>query len=55
MRLTAVFCFNCVCGRYIESESRVGQCPHCHREFVLDWGKPDTVDPPPEARRAAKR
>jgi hypothetical protein len=45
MRLTALFCFECVCGRHVETPSGVGQCPHCHREFVLDWGKLESTLP----------
>lgn len=34
-----VFCFECICGKHIETETRTLECPSCHRLLVIEWGK----------------
>lgn len=46
MLLTSVFSFECICGRQIETEVRSCECPSCHRQLVIEWGKQD-VEPQP--------
>lgn len=38
MRTTSVFCAECICGSYFETEQPEYQCPHCNRLIVLAWG-----------------
>ena len=44
MRVTSVFCFQCLCGRYIETEARMLECPSCHRQLVIEWGRKEEKD-----------
>ena len=37
MRHSSVYCVECVCGHYIESESKILECPVCHRGVVMEW------------------
>ena len=39
MRVTSLFCFECLCGRDIETEARTLECPSCHRALVIEWGR----------------
>jgi DNA-directed RNA polymerase subunit RPC12/RpoP len=41
MRTTSVFCAECLCGRYFESEHREYTCPNCKRIIILAWGTTD--------------
>ncbi len=38
MRTTSVFCAECLCGRYFESEHREYTCPKCKQIILLAWG-----------------
>lgn len=50
MRLESTFCFECLCGRRIETEARALKCPSCGRELVIEWGREDKTDSePPES------
>jgi Zn finger protein HypA/HybF involved in hydrogenase expression len=33
----SIYCFTCLCGREISSESTQTECPWCHREIRLVW------------------
>ena len=44
MRLKCVFCFECLCGRHIETEVRTLNCPSCGRELVIEWGREEKTD-----------
>ena len=44
MRLKPVFCFECLCGRHIETEARTLRCPSCQRELVIEWGREEKTD-----------
>lgn len=44
MRLKSVFCFECLCGRHIETEARTLKCPSCGRELVIEWGRDEKTD-----------
>jgi len=48
VRLKSVFCFDCLCGRHIETETRTLTCPSCHRELVVEWGREEERDSEPE-------
>lgn len=49
-RPRAIYCFTCLCGKDLESESTQTECPWCHREIRLIW--PAETDPrkPVEAK-----
>jgi hypothetical protein len=38
MRMTSVFCTECVCGFRIETPEREFMCPRCKRLIVFEWG-----------------
>jgi hypothetical protein len=42
MRPVSVYCFECLCGRPLESEITVLVCPNCQREITLEWPVRDT-------------
>ena len=44
MRVTSVFCFECLCGRHIETEARTLECPSCRRQLVIEWGRKEEKD-----------
>jgi hypothetical protein len=44
MRLKCVFCFECLCGRHIETEVCTLNCPSCGRELVIEWGREEKTD-----------
>lgn len=44
MRLKSVFCFECLCGRHIETEVRTLNCPSCGRELGIEWGREEKTD-----------
>jgi hypothetical protein len=52
MPTRSVFCAECVCGRYFETEAREFVCPNCKRVIVLEWGLAD--EEPPEPNREAE-
>jgi Zn finger protein HypA/HybF involved in hydrogenase expression len=33
----SIYCFVCLCGREIQSESTQTACPWCHRQIRLIW------------------
>lgn len=35
MRFTCVYCAECLCGRYFETETAEYRCPICHRIIVF--------------------
>ena len=35
MRLTSLYCSECLCGRYFETELTEYSCPNCQRIIVL--------------------
>jgi Zn finger protein HypA/HybF involved in hydrogenase expression len=37
MRQTSVYCIECLCGRYIETESAELDCPTCGRKLRIEW------------------
>lgn len=37
-RTKGVFCFQCErCQNEVETETLVGECPHCHTKYELKW------------------
>lgn len=42
--------FNCICGRDVKTEHKVGACPHCARRYDLRWPN----DAPPAAAEQAE-
>ncbi len=40
MRMTSVFCAECVCGSHFETPERQFTCLKCGRVIVLEWGFP---------------
>ena len=44
MRLKSVFCFECLCGRHIETEVRTLNCTSCVRELVIEWGREEKAE-----------
>jgi hypothetical protein len=36
-RPRSIYCFVCLCGREITSETTETECPWCHREIRLVW------------------
>jgi hypothetical protein len=57
MRLTSVYCVECLCGRHVESETHILTCPGCQRLIVIEWPatdeaehqKPETIQTPTAA------
>lgn len=37
MALKSLYCVECICGHYIESETNILICPGCQRQVVIDW------------------
>ncbi len=37
MALKSLYCVECICGHYIESETNTLICPGCERLVVIDW------------------
>jgi hypothetical protein len=37
MHLKSVYCVECICGYYIESETNTLTCPGCQRLVVIEW------------------
>lgn len=37
MALKSLYCVECICGYYIESETNTLICPGCQRPVVIDW------------------
>jgi hypothetical protein len=37
MALKSLYCVECICGHYIESETNTLICPGCRRMVVIDW------------------
>ena len=37
MRQTSVYCIECLCGRYIETEYVELDCRTCGRELRIEW------------------
>ena len=37
MALKSLYCVECICGHYIESETDTLICPGCQRLVVIDW------------------
>ncbi len=60
MRMTSVFCTECVCGFHIETPERQFICPKCKRLIVFEWGvagfeheQPEACDEGPEPETVA--
>jgi hypothetical protein len=50
-RPRAIYCFECLCGKQLESESTQTECPWCHREIRLVWpAESDPVKPVAELK-----
>lgn len=56
MRLTSLYCAECLCGRYFESEKTEYTCPACGRIIVFRSDENPATDMPsacqPEAETA---
>jgi Zn finger protein HypA/HybF involved in hydrogenase expression len=37
MQSKSVYCFECICGQHIESETKELTCPRCHRLIEIQW------------------
>jgi len=37
MQVTSVYCFECICGQHIESETKTLSCPRCRRLIEIQW------------------
>ncbi len=37
MHKTSVYCIECLCERYIETESEEIDCPGCGRKLRIEW------------------
>ena len=37
MALKSLYCVECICGYYIESETNTLICPGCQRLVVIEW------------------
>lgn len=46
MRQTSVYCIECLCGQYIETESVELDCPTCRRKLRIEWGAEVKVTAP---------
>ena len=45
MALKSLYCVECICGYYIESETNTLICPGCQRLVVIEWpGKEDQTE-----------
>ena len=44
MALKSLYCVECICGYYIESETNTLICPGCRRLVVIDWHNRERVD-----------
>ena len=44
MALKSLYCVECICGHYIESETNTLMCPSCQRLVVIDWHNRERVD-----------
>lgn len=44
MALKSLYCVECICGYYIESETNTLICPGCQRLVVIDWHNRDPDD-----------
>jgi hypothetical protein len=44
MALKSLYCVECVCGHYIESETNTLICPGCQRLVLIDWQDREPVD-----------
>jgi hypothetical protein len=42
--LKSLYCAECICGHYIESETNTLICPGCQRLVVIDWHNRERVD-----------
>lgn len=45
MRLTSLYCAECLCGRYFETELTEYTCPNCRRILVLGRKEEPTNEP----------
>ena len=45
MRLTSLYCAECLCGRYFETESTEYTCPNCQRIIILGRKGEPTSEP----------
>jgi DNA-directed RNA polymerase subunit RPC12/RpoP len=45
MRLTSLYCAECLCGRYFETELTEYTCPNCQRIIVLGRKEEPTNEP----------
>jgi Zn finger protein HypA/HybF involved in hydrogenase expression len=56
MRQTSVYCIECLCGQYIETESVELDCPACERKLRIEWDaevKATVPKPEPKTTPAA--
>jgi hypothetical protein len=45
MALKSLYCVECICGYYIESETNTLICPGCQRLVVIEWpGKEEQTE-----------
>jgi hypothetical protein len=44
MALKSLYCVECICGHYIESDTNTLICPGCQRLVVIDWHNRERVD-----------
>jgi hypothetical protein len=45
MALKSLYCVECICGYYIESETNTLICPGCQRLVVIEWpGKEEQAE-----------
>jgi len=54
MRTTSVFCAECICGFYFETQAREFICPKCNRLIVFEWGVADDDAQPETAGEKAR-
>jgi hypothetical protein len=44
MALKSLYCVECICGHYIESETNTLICPGCQRLVIIDWHNRERID-----------
>ena len=53
MRITSVFCAECICGFRLETPDREFTCPNCERPIVLEWAVIDDNARPETSEKKA--
>jgi hypothetical protein len=53
MALKSLYCVECICGYYIESETNTLICPGCQRLVVIEWPGKEEQDERAESKQAS--